>query len=108
MRFLRLIGWLLILVALGFLVHEGYVWLDGGTWTIASANDLWSSVHRESFDAVETAVRDLSPVAGNAFRTVMDFPCWAVIGGLGLLLVAIGSARHRRKRNGSRKRYFKN
>jgi len=107
MKFLRLIGWLLILVALGLLVHEGYAWLDGGSWAIESANELWSSFHRDSFVAVDNAARDLSPLAADAFRTAMDWPCWAVVGGIGLLLIAIGSIRRLGKRNGSRKRYFK-
>ena len=106
MRILRLIGWLFILVALGLLVHEGIVWLDGGAWTIVSASDRWNEVSSDSYAAVDNAARDLSPLASNAFRTVMGWPCWAVVGGLGVLLLALGSGR-RRKRNGSRKRYFK-
>jgi hypothetical protein len=106
MRFLRLIGWLLILVALGLLVHEGILWLDGGAWTILSADDRWTELNADSLAAVDSAARDLSPLASNAFRTVMGWPAWAVVGGIGLLLLAIGSARGRR-RNGSRKRYFR-
>lgn len=106
MRFLRLIGWLFILVALGLLVHEGIVWLDGGAWTILSANDRWAEFNADSLAAVDSAARDLSPLAANAFRTVMGWPAWAVVGGIGLILIAIGSA-SRRHRNGGRKRYFR-
>lgn len=107
MKILRLIGWLLVLVALGLLVHEGIAWLDGGTWTIVSANDRWNEINPDSFAAVDNAARDLSQPVGNAFRTVMGWPSWVVVGGLGLLLIAIASMRRRGKRGGIRKRYFR-
>lgn len=106
MRILRLIGWLLILVALGLLVHEGIVWLDGGAWTIVTANDRWAELDADSLTAVDSAARDLSPLASDVFRTLMGWPAWAVVGGLGLILIAIGSARRGRRGNG-RKRYFR-
>ena len=107
MRFLRLIGWLLILVALGLLVHEGIVWLDGGAWTIVTANDRWADLEPDSLAVVDTAARDLSPLAADTFRTIMGWPAWAVVGGLGLLLIVIGSARGRGRRGSLRKRYFR-
>ena len=107
MRFLRLIGWLLILVALGLLVHEGILWLDGDNWTIVSANDRWTELHPDSLAAVDNAARGLSPLASDAFRTAMGWPAWAVVGGIGLLLIAIASTRRRGKRGNGRKRIFR-
>jgi TRAP-type C4-dicarboxylate transport system permease small subunit len=107
MRILRLIGWLLILIALGLLVHEGILWLDGDRWTIVSANERWTQLNSDSLAAVDNAARGLSPVAANAFRTMMGWPAWAVVGGLGLLLIAIASTRRRAKRSNGRKRIFR-
>jgi TRAP-type C4-dicarboxylate transport system permease small subunit len=107
MRILRLIGWLFILIALGLLVHEGILWLDGESWTIVSAHARWTELDAASLAAVDNAARDLSPIAANAFRTIMGWPAWAVVGGIGLLLVAIASARRRGKRSNGRKRIFR-
>jgi hypothetical protein len=107
MRILRLIGWLLILVALGLLVHEGILWLDGNGWTIVTANERWAELNSDSLAAVDNAARALSPVAANAFRAVTSWPAWAVVGGIGLLLIAIGSARGRGKRSNGRRRIFR-
>ena len=107
MKFLRLIGWLFILVALGLLVHEGILWLDGDGWTIVSANERWTELNADSLAAVDNAARDLSPLVANAFRTVMGWPAWAVVGGIGLLLIAIASTRRRGKRGNGRRRIFR-
>lgn len=107
MRILRLIGWLFILIALGLLVHEGILWLDGDRWTIVSAHARWTELNANSLTSVDNAARDLSPIAANAFRTMMGWPAWAVIGGIGLLLIAIASTRRRGKRSNGRKRIFR-
>lgn len=107
MRILRLIGWLFIPIALGLLVHEGILWLDGDRWSIISAHERWTELNAASLATVDNAARDLSPLVSNAFRTMMGWPAWAVVGGIGLLLIAIASTRRRGKRSNGRKRIFR-
>ena len=107
MTILRLIGWLLVLAALYLVGREAVAWLDGGAWAIVSANAYWTELHPDSLAAVDNAAHDLSPVASDAFRTVMDWPAWVVVGGIGLLLIAIASARRRGRRGSIKKRYFR-
>ncbi len=103
MRLLRLIGWLLILVALFLLSREAFAWLDDGAWTIERAGELWTDLHPESLAAVENSASDLAPWARSGFDTLMGWPAWAAIGGIGLLFRLARSGR----RSNGRKRYFK-
>jgi hypothetical protein len=106
MNIFRLIGWLLVLIALGLLAWEAYGWLTAGTWSIHATGQLWFDLHKDSLLLVQPAIeRYLWPWLWNPIETMLTWPAWAVIGGLGLLLVAV-TVRRRRRSNG-RRRYFK-
>jgi hypothetical protein len=101
---LRVIGWLLVAIALALLVRELYFWLTDGSWTILPAGELWFNIHKDSLLLIQPAIeRHLWPALWRPIETLLTWPAWAVIGVPGLLLALVRS----RRRNGSRRRYFR-
>jgi hypothetical protein len=108
MRFLRLIGWLLILVALGLLAHEVYLWATTGEWKLLAAGQLWFDLHKDSLLLVQPAIeRYLWPPLWDPIETALTWPAWAVIGGIGLIVLALTQLVRRRRRSNGKRRIFK-
>jgi hypothetical protein len=102
---LRLIGWLMVAVALGLLAREAYYWLTTGLWEILPAGQLWFNLHRNSLLLVQPAIeRYLWTGLWNGVETILTWPAWLVIGVPGLLLALL---RFRRRRADPKRRYFK-
>jgi hypothetical protein len=105
MTILRLIGWLLVVIALALLAREAYFWLATGSWDVLAAGQLWFTIHKDSLLLVQPAIeRYLTPALWDPIETLLTWPAWAVIGVPGLLLALV---RRRRRRNGNRRRIFK-
>jgi hypothetical protein len=105
MTILRLIGWLLVVIALALLAREAYFWLATGSWDVLAAGQLWFTIHKDSLLLVQPAIeRYLTPALWDPIETLLTWPAWAVIGVPGLLLALV---RRRRRRNGNRRRIFR-
>jgi len=101
----RLIGWLLMAIALTLLARETYIWLDTGAWEILPAGELWFNIHKDSLLLVQPAIeRYLDPALWDPIETLLTWPAWLVVGVPALLLLWIP---RRRKRESGRRRIFK-
>ncbi len=104
MRFFRLIGWLLILAALGLLAWEAYGWAHDGEWKLVAAGQLWFDLHKDSLLLVQPAIeRYLWPSLWNPIETILTWPVWVVVGGIGLLILVLTQFARRRRGNGKRR-----
>lgn len=100
MRVLRVIGVLLVLAALALLAREAWVWHETGRWTIVSAGKLWFELHKDSLQLAQPAIERhvWAPLWDPAILTVLQWPAWALTGGLGLLLLLLAQLPRRRRR----------
>ena len=103
-RFLRLLGWLLILAALLVAAGEVYRWLDKGSYHITAAGELWQDLSPGSLDFTQAAVVDhLSPALWDyLLHPLLLAPAWLLLGLPGLLILLLRRKRRRRKRTLSR------
>ena len=93
----RLAGWVLltaaVLLAGSELVHS----LAAGHWAPTSLGALWLAIHHDSLEQLQ---RQLSPEIWDSLAgTLLAWPAWADLGGLGLiLLLAFQTRAPKRKR----------
>lgn len=85
----RLIGLLLITLALMALGADALRSLEAGSLQIRSLASIWGLVHQASFDGLTGWVAATVPAASNPLAMVMGYPAWAVLGVIGILIAAI-------------------
>jgi hypothetical protein len=96
----RFIGLLLLVAALVILGRDLLAWYDTRAFAPVSLEDLWSNLHRASFDRFEAAVvRGAAPWVWNGIVHVL-LRFWAALslGVLGILFVWAGRRRDDRRR----------
>jgi hypothetical protein len=95
---LRLIGTLLIAVAVVLAVIDGTKSLAAGTVVLTPLEASWMHFHPESLAAFKgfIASRLLGPLLENLVSAVLSSPGWAVIGIPGFLLAWAGRSRRER------------
>lgn len=100
MRLIRVIGWLLVAAGLFLIASEAWEWRRTGNWVVVPTGQLWFDLHKDSLLLLQPAIeRHLwPPLWDPAITTVLEWPAWAVVGGLGLVLLAIGQLAGRRRR----------
>lgn len=88
----RVIGLVLIIVALMALGSDALRSLEAGEVVIRSTSDLWTLLNPGSHDAFMGWVQDGAPEgAVSPIETVMSYPAWAVVGVLGVVVAAIAA-----------------
>ena len=91
-RFLfRFVG--LLCLALGFiiLVHDGTKSIADQRWFITKVSDLWITFHEASLAGLRPALEGLAGVLWDPiFVNLLNAPAWAVLLGLGAVLILIG------------------
>jgi hypothetical protein len=85
----RLLGLLLITLALMALGADALRSLEAGSLQIRSLSALWALVHQASFDGFTGWVAATVPAVSGPLTTVMSYPAWAVLGVIGIVLAAI-------------------
>jgi len=85
----RLIGLLLITLALMALGADALRSLEAGAVQIRSLATLWTLIHQASFDGFTGWVAATVPAVSGPLTTVMSYPAWAVLGMIGIVLAAI-------------------
>ena len=96
----RIIGWLLILLAIAVAGHEAVMWLDGGTYRTLALGKLWFTIDAASLNITQAAVQRYlwawlwDGVAVN----LLLIPAWAFFGVPGLLLAWFYRGRRGRRR----------
>lgn len=101
----RILGWLLIAVALLALGGDGLRWLETGVTTFISLGDFWARLDPPTHSLMQTIGRDyLPPVLWDpGLATLLRWPAAAVLGlfGLALLLIFRRRGSKRRQRFGA-------
>ncbi|MGB3809136.1 MAG: hypothetical protein WA943_03510 [Parvibaculum sp.] len=85
----RLIGLLLITLALMALGADALQSLEAGAIKIRSLAEIWGLVHQHSLDAFTGWVAATVPAASGPLTTVIGYPAWAVLGVIGIVLAAL-------------------
>ena len=98
----RIVGWILVIAAIGVFARDIIVSLDGGTMTLIAAGELWFSLHQMSLQVAEPAIARHIPVIGPwlwhpVISTILNWPATAVIGVPGILLVQLARRRTRKQ-----------
>jgi hypothetical protein len=96
----RILGWLLIALALLALGGDGLRWLETGMIGLIGLGDFWSRLDPPTYNLLQTIGRDyLPPVLWDpGLATVLRWPAAAVLGLLGILLLLLFRRRTPKRR----------
>ena len=88
----RVLGWLLLAMAVAVVVHDCLVWWTEGAFRLLGLGDLWSHLDIRSLNDAQTAVqRHLSANLWNwVIRPILVIPALAAFLILGLLFQWLG------------------
>jgi hypothetical protein len=97
---LRILGWVLVAAALFLVGREALVWQETGDWAVIPTGQLWFELHRESLLLLQPVIERYiwPPLWDPGITTILQWPAWAAVGGLGLFLLLIASVRPGRRR----------
>jgi hypothetical protein len=89
---LRLIGYLLLCLAMAAVAYDGMRMIaDNGRLVFTSFEEHWLAIAPGTRQAAQTAVEQVSPLLWSPLiTTLLAFPAWMVIGGLGVLTYLAG------------------
>ncbi|MGB5949160.1 MAG: hypothetical protein WBG82_07550 [Parvibaculum sp.] len=85
----RLIGLLLITVALMALGSDALRSLEAGKVQVRSLSELWGLLNQSSFDTVTGWVTANVPVVSGPLTTGLAYPSWAVLGVIGIVIAGL-------------------
>lgn len=91
--FFRIVGLLLLAAAFVFLVYDGARSIADQGLRLTRLGEFWNDVHQASQLAVRTRIDESMPMLTNGLRLLLDQPVWAIMGGLGILLLVLGRPR---------------
>ncbi|HEY1299448.1 MAG TPA: hypothetical protein VGF07_03070 [Stellaceae bacterium] len=96
----RIIGWILFLAGLSVLVRDLLVWFDAGHWAPLALGQAWYDLDRSSLNLVQAVVqRYLHPfVWDRIIVNLLLLWAFAVLSGLGALILLASYRRARRRR----------
>ncbi len=99
MRLGQIVGWILILIALGTAGWEIYVFFAEGPYATHSLGQLWYKIDRASLNGAQVGLERhiWPPLWDPVLITVLRAPAWPFFAVLGLLLA--WACRDRRKRS---------
>lgn len=89
---LRLTGYLLLCLAMAAVAYDGMRMIaDNGRLVFTSFEEHWLAIAPGSMEAARGAVEQVSSLLWSPLiTTVLAFPAWMVIGGLGVLVYLSG------------------
>lgn len=92
----RILGWVLVLLALALLGRDLWVLLQSGRWAPIDTGALWWAVHPASQQGLQPAVEGSLPawVWDPVVLSLLLAPAFATVGGLGVLLLLLAGRRH--------------
>lgn len=96
----RILGWLMIAVALLALGGDGLRWLETGMMTFIPLGDFWARLDPPTFNLLQAIGRDyLPPVLWDpGLATILRWPAVAVAGIFGLVLLVLFRKRAPKRR----------
>ncbi len=85
----RVIGWLLIVLAVATAGHEGITSLDAGAYDILAFGELWAKIDIASLNLVQAVVqRHIWPFLWDGvILNLLLLPAWAVLSVPGIVMV---------------------
>jgi hypothetical protein len=97
----RVVGWLLIVLAVAMAGHEGVTSLDAGAYDKLAFGELWAKIDIASLNLIQAGIqRHLWPWLWDVvILNIILLPAWVVLGVPGIALALAF-----RKRNGGRVR----
>jgi Gpi18-like mannosyltransferase len=90
---LRVVGFLFIAAAFFFLVVDGTQWIANGKFSITSVRYIWEQVNQSSLLKLQPAIEHHVPPwlwQDVIQRFFFEAPVWAVLTGIGAILMLIG------------------
>jgi hypothetical protein len=96
----RILGWLLIAVALLALGGDGLRWLESGMLTFIALADFWARLDPPTWSLMQTIGQEyLPPVLWDpGLATILRWPAVVVLGLFGLLLIVVFRKRASKRR----------
>jgi hypothetical protein len=86
----RLVGLLLLAGGFVFMVYDGARFVADNTLRFTRFGQFWNDIHQSSQQAFKAWVEGLSPWLWNNFvRLLLDQPVFAVMAGVGILLMLL-------------------
>jgi hypothetical protein len=94
-RFLfRSVGFFALAAAFLLVIYDGTKSIAGNAVFITSIQTLWETIGAASLQALRPLIEQASPYAWDpVFVSFLNTPSWAVLGGLGIVLILLGRKR---------------
>ena len=94
----RVVGWVLICLALAALGYEVLLAAASETWRMIAAGELWYALDRNSLNLAQAITqRYLHPALWDPIlQSALTWPAWSLLGGPGVALVVALSGRRNR------------
>ncbi|MGH6886107.1 MAG: hypothetical protein ACREGK_08530, partial [Geminicoccales bacterium] len=85
----RVVGWVLVCLALAALGYEVLLAAAGGTWRMIAAGELWYALDRGSLNFAQAITqRYLHPALwAPILQSALTWPAWSLLGAPGVALV---------------------
>ena len=98
----RVIGWLLILAALGVAGWELFVFFQGGPYQTLSLGRLWFKIAHSSLNLVQAVIqRYVTPKLWDpVLVSILKLPAWVSFAVLGIALIVVFRRRKRESQVG--------
>jgi len=99
---LRVIGWLLILVALVLLGRDVYAWATSGHWAATLTGKIWHDLSPGSLGLLQAGIERhvWRPLWNDGIFPLLLQPAWLVLGVLGIVLAILSRRSRKRRRFG--------
>jgi hypothetical protein len=94
----RVVGWVLVCLALAALGYEVLLAATSGVWRMVAAGELWYALDRGSLNIAQAITqRYLHPVLWDPIlQSALTWPAWSLLGAPGVALVVALSGRRSR------------
>ena len=105
MIFCRILGWFLVLLALGAVAYEVMAAMNGpGGWRMTALGEMWFKTHPHSLNTAQAGIqRNIAPWLWEpVITTILLWPGWLVFGVPGVLASVLCRKRRSHRLMGKR------
>ena len=83
----RILGWILVLAALGAVAYEVMAAVSQGSWRMIALGEMWYKLHPHSLNTAQAGIqRNVAPWLWEpVITTILLWPGWVVFGVPGIL-----------------------
>ena len=101
----RILGWILVLAALGAVAYEVMEALRSNGWRMIALGEMWFKIHAPSLNGAQAGIqRYVAPWLWEpVITTILLWPGWAVFGVPGVLAAYLCRKRRRYRLMGKRR-----